>query len=126
VSKKIPQPFFVKARKIWRVQIHGRQFNLGPIKAEAWKKYHELMIRPPEVASDLVAGVIEGYLDWCQRWRSPRTFAWYKQHLQSFVDSLNDPTKMTLAELKPFHVQRWVDSKPGWGDNHRRGGIVAI
>jgi integrase len=28
--------------------------------------------------------------------------------------------------LKPFNVQNWLDSKPKWKQNHRRGAIVAI
>ena len=27
---KFPKPFFVTARGVWRVQIDGRQINLGP------------------------------------------------------------------------------------------------
>ena len=96
MSKKFPKPFFVKARGVWRVQIQGRQYNLGPDEAEAWNRYHELIARPPEVATDLVVGIIEGFLEWCQRRvdqgeRTPRTYKWYKQHLQSFVDWLPAP-----------------------------------
>ena len=50
MSNKFPKPFFVKSRGIWHVQIQGRQYNLGPDEPEAWKRYHEMMVRPPEVA----------------------------------------------------------------------------
>ena len=58
MSKKQPRPFFVAARGVWRVQFNGRQHSLGPDEAEAWKKYHEMMARPPEVVAELVVGVI--------------------------------------------------------------------
>lgn len=126
MSSKFPKPFFVTARGVWRVQIQGKQYNLGPDEVEALRKYHDLMARPPIVASDLVAGIIEGYLDWCQRHRSHRTLEWYTDHLQSFVNSLPNPKSMTVDQLKPFHVHRWIDSKPTWGSMHRRGAITAV
>jgi len=131
MSKKQPTPFFVTARGVWRVQINGRQVNLGPDQSQAWKKYHEIMARPPEVEASLVVGVIEGFLDWCQRRvdrqeLEPRSYEWYRQHVQSFVDWLPAPKMLTVDRLKPFHVQNWLDSKPTWGHNHRVGAITAI
>jgi hypothetical protein len=75
--------------------------------------------------------VIEGFLDWCQRRAdrgklAPRTYEWYKQHLQSFVDWLPAPKALTVDQLKPFHVQDWLDSKPTWNQNHRRGAVTAV
>src|SRR2546423_12211002 len=37
---KRPEPFYVAARKIWRVQIDGRQINLGPDEETAWQCYY--------------------------------------------------------------------------------------
>ncbi len=130
-KKKQPRPFFVSARGIWRVEFNGRQYNLGPDEAEAWKRYGEMMARPSEVVSELVAGVIEGYLDWLQRRvdadeKAPRTYEWYKRHLQSFTDSLLAPKTMTVEQLKPFHVQDWLDSKPRWGASQRNGAVGAV
>src|SRR5688572_3556590 len=109
MSKKKPEPFFRNDRRLWYVQIGKRQYNLGPDESEAWRRYHEFMARPPEVAADLVVGVIEGFLEWCQRRvdrreRAPRTYAWYRQHLQSFVDWLPAPKTLAVGRLKPFHV----------------------
>lgn len=110
-----PKPFYVKARKVWRVQVHGHQHNLGPDEAEAHREYHRLMSRPAAVAGHLVAGVVDAFLDWCQKHRKPRTYLGHKNLLTRFVKSLPDPTAMEVAALKPHHVQRWVDANPGWG-----------
>lgn len=123
---QFPKPFFVKARQVWRVQINGKQINLGREKQRAFQSYHELLSRPEPVAADYVTGILDGYLDWCQKHRSHRTFEWYKSHLESFVNSLEKPEEMTTDDLRPFHVQDWVDQHPTWGSSHRRGAITAV
>lgn len=82
--------------------------------------------RPAQVESAFVVGLVDGYLDWCQKHRSPRTYEWYQSHLQSFIDSLNEPEFLRVEDLKPFHVLAWTDAHPRWGDSHRRGAITAI
>jgi integrase/recombinase XerC len=123
---QFPKPFFVKSRQVWRVQINGKQINLGREKQRAFQSYHELLSRPEPVAADYVTGILDGYLDWCQKHRSQRTFEWYKSHLESFVSSLEKPQEMTTDDLRPFHVQDWVDQHPTWGSSHRRGAITAV
>jgi integrase len=73
-----------------------------------------------------VAVVSEKYLDWCEKHRAGRTYEWYHDHIQSFIDSLTKPDEMPVALLKPFHVVEWLDKHPAWGDTYRRGAIVAI
>ncbi len=129
MSKKFPKPFFVKSRGLWYVQIRGKQHNLGRDEQAAFRLYHELMAKPVivPVASHLVAGVIEGFLAWCSEHRSPRTYEWYTNHLQSFVGTLANPKTMAVDELKPFHVEQWVRAHiKTWGPNHRRGAITAV
>ena len=67
---QFPKPFFVKARGVWRVQIAGKQHNLGSDREKAFRRYHELMQAPKTVVAELVVGVIDGFLDWCQRHRA--------------------------------------------------------
>lgn len=121
-----PKPFFRPKRGLWYVQLHGKQFNLGADKNEAFKKYHALMQRPIPVASQLVAGIIEGFLDWTEKHRSPRTLEGYRDFLQDFVVSLPDPKEFPVEQLKPFHVQQWVDSKKRWGPTRQHNAITAI
>lgn len=73
-----------------------------------------------------VAIILEKYLDWCKRHREPRTYEWYQDHIQAFIDFRPEVAKLAAAELRPFHVIEWCDSRPGWSGSYRRGAIVAI
>jgi integrase len=120
------KPFYRASRKLWYVQLNGRQINLGPDKAEAFRRYHELMAAPeaPKPTGDLPAVVvIDHFLDWCQRHRAKRTYDWYLDYLQSFARTL--PRGIATSKLRPFHVQQWVDAQPGWKTG-KRGAITAV
>lgn len=125
-SYHYPKPFFRADRKVWMVQLHGRQITLGKDKSAAFKAYHELMQCPAPVASLLVVGIIEGFLEWCSSNNSPATYDWYKKHLTSFTTSLHNPMKFELNALKPFHVYQWADKHDNWSDNYRRGALIAV
>ncbi len=111
----VPKPFFRKSRQRWFVQLRGRQVNLGPDKDEAFKAYYKLMaepeaspICPPQANSKhLVAALCDYFLEWVQRNRSPDTYEWYRYRLQRFIDLYPE---MTSDQIRPYHVERWVDS----------------
>jgi len=121
-----PKPFFRKDRQLWYVQIDGKQHKLGPDRDEAFRRYHELMGQPPEqrFTSDTVAAIVDAYLDWCQKHRSPATYKWYLDRAQAFVDFI--PGGLTVNQLKPYHLQRWIDSKDTWADGNKRNACRAI
>ena len=123
-----PKPFYRPARKTWYVQLHGRQISLGKDKDAAFQRYHEIMaagIQPEDLDSTIashasspkVADLFDRYLDWLKSNRTPETFEWYRHRLQRFVDFYPE---LTLAELKPFHVQQWVDSIEGLATTTKR------
>ncbi len=131
IRKAIPPPR--KQRKRWNVP--------PPIL----DRFHELLAAkpnttpfPPQVEVRVpVADVFEKFLGWCLSNRSPRTYEWSRNHIQSFVNALKArglaPGAFAAEELRPFHVNEWVDAhkvaKPGrraWGPNHCRGAIVAV
>jgi integrase len=120
-----PKPFFRPARGLWYVQLRGKQHNLGPDRDEALRRYHELMSRPEEepVAGDAVLAVIERFLEWCQTHR-PDSYTWYLQRLRQFARAV--PRTLTVRELRPFHVQEWVDAHPDWSPSHKRGSTIAV
>ena len=68
-----PKPFYRADRNLWYVQVYGKRRNLGHDKDEAFRRYHQIMQAPKPVASTLAAGVIEGFLDWTEEHRAPRT-----------------------------------------------------
>lgn len=74
--KKFPKPWYRPARGVWYVTLDGRQFNLGPEKDEAFARYKQLLVEPKkrEVASESLAAIIDAFLDWVERHRSPDTY----------------------------------------------------
>jgi integrase len=63
-------------------------------------------------------------LEWTEKHRAKATYGWYRERLQWFLRSL--PTALTVGQLRPFHLQNWLDARPGWSDGHRRGCITAV
>jgi hypothetical protein len=123
-----PKPFFRKSRQLWYVQLDGRQINLGPDRDKALRLYHELMARPKRTvrhcnSAELVSILCDTFLDWVEKHRSAATYEWYQERLQQFV--LYHP-ELRIAELKPFHVQEWVDTHPEHAAATKRNNIRAV
>src|SRR5581483_10965692 len=140
-KKNGPEPFFRPKKNRWYVEIGGKHVNLGPDEKQAWVRWHQIMggadPRPhnshTNPSGPLVWKVIDLFVGWCHRHRHGRTAEWYQKHVEDFLNSLPDRHTITVAELKPFHVENWVDARrearPGgrpWGPNHRRGAITAV
>ncbi|TXT35843.1 MAG: hypothetical protein FD138_1193 [Planctomycetota bacterium] len=121
-----PKPFFREARGLWYVQVDGKQINLGVDREAAFCQYHQLMQQPQNAtstASVSVASIVDAFLDWSQKHRAFRTYRRYLEYCQSFVEMFPD---LLVAELKPFHVQEWVDSHAGWGNTTKRSAVTAM
>ncbi len=71
-----------------------------------------------------MAAIIDSYLDWCQKHRAPDTYEWYRYRLQRFVDCA--PRDLRVTQLKPFHVQQWIDSYQGLSSGSKRNYCRAI
>ena len=104
-----PKPFFKKARQQWYVEIQRRQICLGPDKDEAFRRYHELMRQPGTrgVNPASFASIVDGFLEWVKQHRAPDTFEWYRYRCERFCQRYPD---LRASDLRPFHVQQWVDS----------------
>ncbi|HEX3148483.1 MAG TPA: hypothetical protein VHR66_10390, partial [Gemmataceae bacterium] len=130
--QRYPQPFFRRKRQRWCVQFNGKQINLGPDRDEAFRLYHELLgtaskslARQSEVAEcEAVVALIDTFLEWCQKHKAKRTYDWYIERTTSFAQTL--PADITVDQLKPFHVQEWVDAHVDWAPGQVRGCITAI
>jgi len=146
---RIASPWFREDRNGWYVNKDGQRHFLGEHPEDAppprkhkgkWnappsimKAFHALMAstEPAPKMSTLdhgpsVADIFEKYLIWCEKNREDRTYDWYRDHIQSFVDSLDKPAEMPVSSLKPFHVMEWADKHSTWSPAFRRGAIIAI
>ena len=103
-----PKPFFKKSRGVWYVEIDRHQHNLGPDRDEAFRQYYQLMGQPREqkVSAESLAAIVDAFLEWVERNRSPDTYEWYRYRLQRFIERYPD---LRAPELRPYHVQTWVD-----------------
>lgn len=116
------EPFFRPSRGLWYVWVEGQQVNLGRDRAQAFARYAELL-RNPRLGRDSVGGLLTKYLAWCRMHKAPRTHERYKQLCDDFVDWLG---ALAVAELRTFHVQDWVDSKPTWNNGTKRAAMIAV
>jgi len=110
-----PKPFFKKSRNTWYVELDGHQFSLGPDEEAAWDQYHQLMaqrgidgaaLSQPDA---LVIDLCQKFLSWQESHGSPGTYDFYSDPLDSFTKYLGP--KKRLRDLKPFHVQEWLDAR---------------
>ena len=71
-----PKPFFRPARRLWYVQLNGKQVNLGADKDAAFTEYHRLMQErlkaqvTPAAQQRLVVVILDEFLDWCEKHRA--------------------------------------------------------
>lgn len=121
-----PKPWWHSSWGEWCVHIKGKRHRLGPDKDAAEIRFHELMSKPEKqkLSSDSVAVILDSFLDWVKKHKAKRTYKWYSDFAQSFLD--HAPKRLTVGQLKPFHVQEWVDSKDTWSDSTRKGAITTI
>jgi integrase len=125
---KFPKPFFRKSKQAWYLQVGKKQVSLGKDRDAAFERYRQIMLHergqftaaPTALTVDQVSDL---FLEHSQRHNEPTTYEWYKQYLQDFCDRYGS---LVALELKPFHVNRWLDKHAGWGDGSRRCAITAI
>ena len=126
-----PKPFFRERRGLWYVQIHGKQMNLGGDRSAAFSRYHTLMAEAgqtemPTAVTKIqpVVVIIDEFLEWCQKHRSPDTYRWYRDRLNWFCQSISPD--LSVNQLKPYHVQKWVDGRGNIASGTRRNLIAAV
>ena len=124
-----PEPWFRPSRRTFYVTIDGVQHNLRTAdKAEAYRRWHELMCRAPEAPESpdvTVVVILATFLDWAEKHTKSTTYGWHRHYLQCFATSLQD-RQLQVSSLKKFHVTRWLDRQPTWGANSRRAAIASI
>lgn len=132
-----PKPFYREPLARWYVQIARKQVPLGqepkpkrdrlgkPIPPkDVIDRYHELMASrsaEPEspVPADLAVAVVDQFLEWVERRKAPRTYEWYRRHLETFAKAI--PRTLPVAKLKPNHVTQIIDAHDEWSPSTKHG-----
>lgn len=144
-------PWYWPERNAWFTILNGQRQPLGEHPADVpppqkrrgkWvvpscieKAFHALHANPRPANSlrgsnrpdpgPVVSEILDKFLDWTLKNKARRTFEWYRDHLQAFLNHLGG-TPLPVDELKPFHVIEWIDKHQGWSAAYRRGAIVAV
>lgn len=122
---RTPKPWLRKGRG-WFVTIGGKQFNLGRDKKAAFQEFYRLMQRVPErqkVSGMSMAAIIDEFLEYSAKNRAPDTYRWYRDLLQKFIALHPD---LRIDDIRPFHVQRWVDSYDHLSKTSRRNHMRSV
>ena len=103
-----PEPWFRPSRRTYYVTVNGVQHNLHTAdKAEAYRRWHELMVRapePPESPDATVVVILAAFLDWEEKHTKKSTYEWHRHYLQGFVASLQDKQLLVSeSEEVPRH-----------------------
>ncbi len=83
----------------------GHSTGLGSNRETTFQQYHVLMRQPTEkvLSTEMLAAVIDAFLEWLHRNRAPDTYEWYRYRLQRLV--LKYP-EMRVSGLRPYHIER--------------------
>jgi integrase len=110
-------------RQAYFANISGKRVKLGVERKAAEDEFYRLKGNPQQVVSTgTVWELMDKFLDFMVT-RNASTYDWYKTRLQYFKDGLPN---MPVRNIRPFHVQAWLDRKSGWSDGHKRGVVTAI
>lgn len=108
---KFVKPWYRECRKTWYVNLHGKQINLGPDRAEAFREYARLTSgrakpKPKPKSDRSLAAVLDAFLQWIKPRRASDTFEWYRYRLERLA--LRYP-QLVADKLNCEMVEDWVD-----------------
>ena len=84
------------------------------------------MQRPAErrkVSGQSLAAIIDDFLEHVATNQAPDTYRWYRDLLQKFI--LLHPN-LTVDDVRPYHVQRWVDGYEHLSKSSRTNHLRAV
>jgi integrase len=99
------QPWYRKGRG-WYIEFNRKQIFLAKDRGDAFRAFYALMAGN-ELPKNSVSEIVDEFSKWVDNNRSPATAKWYKDTLQLF---LAFRPGLSIDQLKPFHVQQWMDS----------------
>lgn len=121
-----PKPFFRKQTQSWYCTINGTQIRLGKTKAEADKKFHELMTDRDTVGAEITTlyALSQQYLTWVQQHRAETTYDKHLHYLKSFIGSVGK--RLKIGQVKQHHLTKWTDAHPNWSGNVANDAISIV
>jgi integrase len=135
----VQKPYYKKSHKAMYVDIDGKPKRLckGDTLTEDGRALYLAALKEkgsePEreyVESRNVRELVDEFLQSLQAdvkkgKFAPRTYDWYFAHLNSFAKFID--AQLTIARLKPFHVQNWLDKKyANSGGTHQHGAVRSL
>lgn len=128
-----PKPWVWKARKCYAATVRGKREVLAEgtdaaAKARAERELHRLLAMGPEEAAPLkelastVPAILGRYFDHVAETFQADTVKLYKRRLREFRDHCG---KLSVADLKPRHVQEWTASR-AWNSSTARTATVIV
>lgn len=125
-----PDIWWWESRGQWYATLNGKQHKLGPLEQAARLKFAELLLGqptpppPPAPAADVTAlEICDRFLKWSKAHKKTSTFKWHNHFLQSWFDAI--PSRLKAAEVRPHHIQAWVDAR-GWIGSTANRAITVI
>ena len=120
-----PKPWYRKDRSAWFVTIAGVRHNLGEDKKKAFDQFYAMMQQPEKasVSRKSFAAIADAFLEWVQKNRAPHTYEWYRYRLERFCQRYPD---LNCCQLKPYHVQEWVDSYEALSKTSKRNYVRTV
>jgi site-specific recombinase XerD len=117
------KPFFWKSRGAWYVKVCKSQLFLDADEGKAYRIWQEMQQQAFDGGPRaLVWSVAQDFMLWAQRNVAASTFALYQRYVVKFCDAY---ATRRVAELKPFDLNRWLDSS-NWNGPSRSHAIAAV
>ncbi len=120
------KPYFRKDRQAWYVKTNGgrTQVRLHEDEKQAYKIWQEMQaVERPEAANATFYALVECFLTATETEVSKD----YYERTGTYLAKFCNENESTLArELKPYHVNRWIDKQKEWGAWSKRAAIAAI
>lgn len=127
-------PWFRKGRGYYAF-IDGVSHNLRTKdRAAAWEAFYRLMgeagiqAEPDQTAKVPISvrELLERFGDWAERHRKPMTAAFYDQFIAGFLKHFTAAGATPAPELRPYHVQQWIDSRARWNSTTQNRAAAAV